>query len=505
MRILVVTSSSAYELAREVVKHIKDHEVVIYRLNYPIASLMTTSYIAEELSGKIKDRYDYVIIPGLTIGDASVLKDVVIAEVIKGPKYLGDLPDVIKFLELGVKFSTRLAADEVIKDYLTVKYGLNFRNFAGFRYGFEIGGVKVPLRPPPMNIFYEVMVREDGDYLRVLERIKKALGLGVDAVIIGLPVDCRVSINTLMDLIQEIRSNLRKPVGIDVQTSDLIKYLRVDPDLVVNVSLDNINLLRDYKDKAIVLVPTTTAAPDTLSEVLKKSVEEVVKAGFSKIILDVVLRPLQLGFIESLVSYYFISKELNYPLMMGLSNVYELLDADTHSVIALLTSTAMELGVSVLLITEESRKSVNAVNEVVKAREMVYRAYARKSPPIDVGVDLLIVKEKRYRGVKVPETHVDTYSVLQRVPPKIEDLFYFKIYVDEVRKNVVVDVYSTKAKVCVRRYVGSDPLSLCRAISEDFPTLSKDHYSYLGYELCKAEMALRLGRSYLQDCTLFDW
>jgi dihydropteroate synthase len=103
--------------------------------------------------------------------------------------------------------------------------------------------------------------------------------------------------------------------------------------------------------------------------------------------------------------------------MMGLSNVYELIDADTHSVIALLTSIAMELGVSVLLVTEESRKSINAVYEVVKTRDMVYRAYIRKSHPIDTGIDLLVIKEKRYRGIKPPTTCLKEYVVSDKVIP----------------------------------------------------------------------------------------
>ncbi|MEM0361395.1 MAG: dihydropteroate synthase-like protein [Sulfolobales archaeon] len=504
MRILVITSSSAYEIAKDVVSRIKDHEVVVYKLNHPVASLMTTSYIARELSGKVKEKYDYVIVPGLAIGDASILKEVVNTEVVKGPKYLGDLPDMIKFLELGVKFSTKLAADDIIKDYLAVKYASELTNIIEPKYSFEVRGVKIPLRPPPLILFYEVTVKEANDYSTILKRIKKASDLGVDAIIIGLPVNRKVPEGVLRDLFNEVRSEVRIPVGIDVQVCELRNYLSVDPDIIMNVDLSSINLLKDYKDRVVVLIPNTTTSLSDISKSLKEAINEAVRIGFSKIIVDVLLKPLQLGFVESLVNYYYISKELDYPLMMGLSNVYELLDADTHSVIALLTSTAMELGVSVLLVTEESRKSLNSVKEAVKAREMVHRAYVRKSPPIDVGVDLLIVKEKRRKAVEVPEISAETSLVVEEFPPKVEDPYYFKIYVDEVSRNIIVDVYSANSEVCIKRYSGSNPLSLCRMISKDFPTLSKDHYSYLGYELCKAEIALKLGKSYVQDDILFS-
>ncbi|MEM2376890.1 MAG: hypothetical protein QXZ10_04680, partial [Sulfolobales archaeon] len=204
------------------------------------------------------------------------------------------------------------------------------------------------------------------------------------------------------------------------------------------------------------------------------------------------------------VNYYIASKEFNYPLMMGFSNIYELIDADTHSTIALLTSIAMEIGVSMVLITEESRKSLNSLNEAVKAREMIYRAYIRKSPPIDVGIDLLIVKEKKSKSVKAPEINVETHVVPKESLSRINDEVYFKIYVDELRKTIVVDVHTTRNGECVKRYIGNDAPSLWRIITKDYPTLSKDHYSYLGYELCKAETALKLGRSYLQDYPLFS-
>lgn len=503
LKILVVTSSSAYELAKDVIKGIKGHEIDVCKLSHPVASLMTTSYIAEELSGKVSDRYDYVIVPGLAIGDASILKNVVGAEVIKGPKYLGDLPDVIKFLESGVKFSTTQSADDIIKDYLATKYGSEFNYLIELNQGFDLSGLKIPLRPPPLCLMYEVVMRDEGDYAKVLDRIKKACKQGADLVVVGLPVNHRVSLSTLKKLFQEVKSHLGRPVGIDVQHEDLIDYLEVDPDIIMNVDLNNIHLLSDYRDKPIVIIPAGGTSVDYRRSI-REAVNEAVKLGFSKIIIDPLLKPLQLGFTESLVNYYNVSKEFNYPIMMGLSNVYELFDVDTHSVIALLTSMAMELGVSVLLITEESRKSVNSLVEAVKAREMVYRAYFRKSPPIDVGVDLLIVKEKRGRGARIPEVTVDTHVVSEAVPPKIDDEYYFKIYVDEVRKTIVVDVHDAKTDECLKRYVGDKATSLWREISKHFPTLSVDHYSYLGYELCKAEISLKLGRSYLQDYPLFS-
>lgn len=506
MRILIVTSSLAYDIAKEVVGSIKDHEVFIYRLDYPIASLMTTTYIARELSGRVDSSYDYVLIPGLALGDASVIKDVVRCEVFKGPKYLGDLPEVIKLLEAGIKLSTTRPADEVLKEYLRRNYESELMRLLSERsYAFYLKSLGVPLRPPPMILAYEVMIRSRDEYHSVLGRIKRACKLGVDLVVIGSPVIHEVSMEAFNDLISTVRDVLDKPVGVDLPV-DTVSKLNSEFDLIMNVSSEGIKSLSSYSDKALVIVPSNTLNIDSCRASLINSIQLALSMGFSKLIIDPVLRPPQLGLIESLISYYTISKELRYPLMMGLSNVYELMDSDTYSIIALLTSIAMELGVSTLLITEESIKSHNAVAEAIRAREMVYRAYLRKSPPIDVGIDLLVVKEKRRRGVKPLGTCVKSiYVSRDEVPPGITDEYYFRVYVDHDNNYLVVDVLSHRSKECVMRYLGIDALSICRKVLSDFGDLiSRDHYMYLSYELCKAEMALKLRRSYVQDEPLFN-
>ncbi len=505
MRVLVVTSSLAYDIAKEVVGRIKDHEVVVYRLDYPIASLMTTTYISKELSGKVDSSYDYILIPGLALGDASVIKNVVKCEVFKGPKYLGDLPEVIKLLESGVKLSTTKPADEVLKEYLSRNYESELRKLLNERnYVFHIKSLGVPLRPPPIVLAYEVMLRSVDDYRNTLSKIERACKLDIDLVIIGSPVIHEVPIKVFNDLISTVRDVLGKPVGVDLPV-DTVGKLSAEFDLIMNVSGEGIKSLSSYSDKALVIVPNDASNANSCIASLISSIQLARSMSFSKLIIDPILRPPQLGLTKSLMSYYKLSRELEYPLMMGLSNVYELMDSDTHSVIALLTSIAMELGVSTLLVTEESAKSYNAVAEAVRAREMVYRAYLRKSPPIDVGIDLLVVKEKRRRGIKPLSNCVRSiYVGKDELPPRITDEYYFRIYVDHDNNYLVVDVINNRSGECVVRYLGIDALSICRKVLSDFGDLiSRDHYMYLSYELCKAEIALKLRRSYVQDEPLF--
>jgi len=510
MKILIITSASAYSMAKEIVERISNHDFIVYRLKIPVASLATTSYIASEVSKDLTNtdirNVDLVIIPGLVIGDASVIKDVLGVRVIKGPRYLGDLPLVIKYIEKGFEFSTSVPADDIIKKYLDVEYGEKLTEIlARGEYLFNINDVKIPLRPPPLLLAYEVLIKEGDTYEDVIKRVDRASKLGTDIVVVGLPIGSNIPIEFFEKVLNVVKHNTRLPVGIDIPSLSMVRDIDRDLfDIIMNVSPSNLEVLSSYTDKVVVLIPEDTPSINSIEASLRIGIENALKLGFKKIIVDALLRPPQLGLMDSLVAFYNISRKFNYPLLMGLSNVYELIDADSHSIIALLTSIAIELGASILLVTEESRKSKNALGEAIKSREMIYRAYIRKSPPINVGVDMLIIKDKESKSVKPPKTGISTTKVFERKPPTLKDLIYFKIYVDEDAKEIVVDVYDIKSNEQIKRYVGVDALALGRKIIEEFPEVSAEHYLYLGYELSKAEIALNIGKSYTQDHPLFN-
>ena len=80
---------------------------------------------------------------------------------------------------------------------------------------------------------------------------------------------------------------------------------------------------------------------------------------------------------------------------MGVGNVTELLDTDSVGANALLSGIGMELGASVLFTVEESGKTIGSVHELNVSSKMMFLAKSRGSIPKDLGIDLLILKDKR--------------------------------------------------------------------------------------------------------------
>ncbi|HDD25574.1 MAG TPA: DUF4346 domain-containing protein, partial [Acidilobales archaeon] len=192
--------------------------------------------------------------------------------------------------------------------------------------------------------------------------------------------------------------------------------------------------------------------------------------------------------------------KIDTPILFGLANVYELMDADTHGVIALLTALALECGTSLLLVTEESRKSQGALCELHKAINMVYRSVLRRSPLLNTGIDLLIVKEKRDMKISRPRFKELIKVKVKKSPIEFEPSNYFKILVDDL---IYALNFRNNEEVARRAYVGTDGLSIGREIISRGDVKSLDHALYLGYELAKAEIALQLGKNYVQDSKLF--
>ncbi len=113
-------------------------------------------------------------------------------------------------------------------------------------------------------------------------------------------------------------------------------------------------------------------------------------------IADPVLDPPALGLASSLREYIlFREAHPTIPLFFGVGNVTELLDADSTGANALLAALGAEIGASLLFTPEYSAKARGSVHELAIASRMMILAQWRQTPPKDLGLDLLILKEKR--------------------------------------------------------------------------------------------------------------
>jgi dihydropteroate synthase len=143
----------------------------------------------------------------------------------------------------------------------------------------------------------------------------------------------------------------------------------------------------------------------------------------------------------------------------------------------------------VIFSSEHSDKTQGSVREMRRAVDMMVLAKDRPYPK-DLGIDLLVLKEKRKR--REPPLEYETFTAAKKMPDEItyDPKGNFRIGIEG---DQIVAVIHGKA---VRGTRWQDVLSTI--ISHGDVTLP-DHAGYLGRELYKAELAIRYGRSFEQD------
>jgi dihydropteroate synthase len=154
-------------------------------------------------------------------------------------------------------------------------------------------------------------------------------------------------------------------------------------------------------DVAFVVIPDLDTINDAEKALLslEKNMVFAQKLGFEKLIADPILSPPGTSLFPSLSNYFaWHQKYPNTPLLFGIGNVTELFDADSVGINALLSSFAHECGASVLFTPDASDKCKGAVRELKRASEMMILSGIRHSSLKDLGIDLLILKEKRKKS-----------------------------------------------------------------------------------------------------------
>ena len=99
---------------------------------------------------------------------------------------------------------------------------------------------------------------------------------------------------------------------------------------------------------------------------LEQVIENARQLGVKKILGDLILEPSNI--LESFIAFReFAKRNPDVPLFVGVSNVTELIDADSVGVNAILARLSSEVDASVLLATEKSDKAKGTVSEEVAA------------------------------------------------------------------------------------------------------------------------------------------
>ena len=467
MRILLPTGS----LTRDIVRHAAsgfDADVVV---TGEVASLLTPRKLEDLIN---QGTYDMVIVSGLATASFDSVEKATGVPIYKGPRHAADLRQVLLGLDR-IPLSRTIPADEYIAGIRreeAMRTVADRERSAGFSYC--IRGVKIG-----ENSRIKVLA-EINDAHRVSDlksAVERAFRSGADIVDLGFGFDAVEA--DVTRCFNEV-SPCDGPLAIDTQDPALIAAGLFRADIVLSLHDGNIPLVgRDVADSGAVavVIPCTSG--------LDENIRMAEEAGISCIIADPVLKPAGSGLVESLCEF----APGRYPLFFGAGNVVELMDADSIGINCVLAAMAQELKCAVLYTSEHSDKTRGSISEMRRATEMMVLTGDRPYPK-DLGIDLLVLKEKRRR--REPPL---TYSSVEVPGPGPRDLVYdpcgnFRIGIED---ESIVAVLNEKA------IKGSSWMDVFARILEAGDVSLLDHAAYLGKELYKAELAIRFGRSFEQD------
>jgi dihydropteroate synthase-like protein len=310
------------------------------------------------------------------------------------------------------------------------------------------------------------------------------------------------------------KETVQTPVSIDTgDPKEMKAAVEAGVDLILSVNALTLKQASEFATQLPVVVTPTNSegfCPSEISEKLEqlnKNIELARSLGFKKIIADPVLTPLFTpSTTDSLVAYFeFKRRNPSLPMLFGAGNVTELVDCDSLGANMLLAGMACELGASIILTTEASNKTKGSVREMSTAVKMAMLSRRRKSPPKDLGFDLLVLKDKRRREEPYNNRVEETVKILRagRREFMYDPLGCFRISLDRNRGEIVLShfVYGSKRPDLIVK--GVDPLDITTTVITNGLISRMDHAAYLGAELEKAEIALVTGKSYTQDLLLF--
>jgi dihydropteroate synthase-like protein len=518
LRVLLITGLLA-EKAVERYAEESSVETEVLALKVPVAALLSPQQIAKAIKEERVSDFDVILVPGLIRGDTSIIADSVGIPTFKGSRYAADLPTVLDALgrvelstvtpacdllreELRQKALQELAAVEKNRDALLKKPG-----------NMLVGGLAVG-RDFPMRVLAEIVdaaLMPTDEIQRLARHFVEA---GADLIDVGMvagefrPSDAKRAV-------EAVKRVVNVPVSIDTLDPDEIREaVAAGADLILSGDAGNVEQIASFAaDVAVVTIPTNQregvfpAKAEDRIRFLEEIMEKARRLGMKRILADLILEPSNV--LESMVAFRdFAVRNPDVPLFVGVSNVTELFDADSVGVNALLARLSAEVGANMLLATEKSNKAKGTVQEEVTAAKMMFLAQKRGSVPKDLGLDLLVLKDKRNREEpydRTLETNVHSVVAVEKTEPVVQDeQGSFRIMVDRVDGNIIALHYtSLEPEKPVNIIKGKTAESVYAKIAELGLVTRVDHAAYLGNELAKAEIALKTGKQYIQDFSLF--
>jgi len=518
LKALLVTGLLAEDIVKQYAQQ-SSVETEVLALPVQVAALLKMPNIAKEHQKLSAHGVDVILVPGLIRGDTSVIADATGIPTFKGPRYAADLPTVLDALGK-VKLSTVTPACDLLREELQRKalqeLELVEKNWESLLQNPGNMAIKELAfgKDFPMRVMAEIVDAPLMPSEEIRRLAKRYVKLGTAIIDVGMiagesrPDDARRAV-------EAVKSAVNVPVSIDtLDTAEAREAVSAGADLILSVDAGNVEEMASFaSDVAVVAIPTNQREGHFPKEVKERVafLEEIIgkarKLGISRILADLIVEPSNV--LRSFIAFReFAERNPDVPLFLGASNFTELIDADSVGVNALLACLSSEVGASILLATEKSPKAKGSVRELVTASKMMFLAKKRGSVPKDLGLDLLVLKDKRLRGEpynREIEAETPVISASDNLEPEVMDeKGLFKIAVDH-NNGTIIAIHipasqQDKPNVIIK---GKTAEKIFSKIEEMNLITRLDHAAYLGRELAKAEIALKTGKEYIQDSQLF--
>jgi dihydropteroate synthase-like protein len=338
------------------------------------------------------------------------------------------------------------------------------------------GGIEPDLSRFDMRIFAEIVEAAELSIDEILEKARSLSRRGADVIDIGCLPD--TPFPHLEDTVKALKAD-GLLVSIDsADPEELKRGNRAGADFLLSLTEETIGLAEEGMATPV-FIPSTPGDLDSLLRAL----DAAEKRGLTYL-ADPVLDPIHHGFTRALTRYAELRRlRPDVEILMGTGNLTELTDADSGGITAALLGICSELSIRNVLCVQVSPHTRRTVEEHDAARRLMFAAREDQGLPRGYGNRLLSLHDRK----PFPSSPQDIEAAAKEVRDRN---FRIEVAEDGIR------VYNRDS-----HHVAQDAMSL-------FPKLGAEsdgaHAFYLGTELAKAEIALRLGKRYAQDEPL-DW
>jgi dihydropteroate synthase-like protein len=305
----------------------------------------------------------------------------------------------------------------------------------------------------------------------ILERAIYYRDGGADVIDLGGPVE-----GGFRDIANAVKALKAEGFLVSVDSfneEDILNADRAGVDFLLSVNSRDMELAPRLRCKVVVI-------PDFEKglESLERNISQLEEWGVPYII-DPVLKPIGFGLAESIGDYITVRrKHPQAEMLMGVGNVTELTGADSTGITALMAGIIAELGIDYVLTTEVIPWARGAVREMDIARRLMHYACRNKMLPKHLDDGLITIKDPQFETYREDE--------LRAMQKKVRDR-NFRIFAD------LDSIYVFNNKSFIKDtdiQAIFDQLDMGGDVSQAF---------YLGRELQKAALAVKLGKRYVQE------